>query len=162
MPTATALWGFIAVAAVVLLVPGPSVVFIVTRSMERGRRAGIYSMLGLETGALLHAIATAAGLSAILASSKMAITFIRLAGSAYLLYLGTETIVNRGGWGQSSTSALHRRRYFRDGLLVDLFNPKTALFFIAFLPQFVQADRGAACATAINVRTDVRHHGKRM
>src|SRR5699024_3602155 len=117
MPTATALCGFIAVAAVVLLVPGPSVVFVMTRSIERGRQAGIYSMLGLETGALLHAVATAAGLSALLASFDLAVTLLRVAGAAYLLYLGAETILKRGDWGHSSTASSRRSRYFRDRVL---------------------------------------------
>jgi threonine/homoserine/homoserine lactone efflux protein len=142
-PGATNLGLFISAALVLLLVPGPAVLYIVARSIEQGRMAGFVSDLGIHSATLVHVAAAALGLSAILASSALAFSVIKYAGAAYLIWIGLRKIF--GPVEEPDLSALPRHGYarlFRDGFIVNLFNPKTALFFLAFLPQFVEVERG--------------------
>ena len=135
-----------AVASVAMLVfPGPSVLYIVTRSVDQGRRAGLVSMLGVEAGALVHVTAAAIGVSAILASSAVAFSVVKYAGAAYLVWLGIQRLRSRGV-ALPDAPAVPLRRVFRDGVIVNVLNPKTAIFFLAFLPQFVDPARGAGAA----------------
>lgn len=144
IPGATNLGLFISAALVLLVVPGPAVLYIFARSVEQGRLAGFVSILGIHTATLVHVLAAALGLSAILASSALAFSVVKYAGAAYLIWLGLKKIfgpaevpdVNVTPRGHGHT------RLFRDGFIVNLLNPKTALFFLAFLPQFVEVDRG--------------------
>ena len=143
-PGAANLGLFIGAALVLLLVPGPAVLYIVARSVEQGRRAGFVSDLGIHSATLVHVAAAALGLSALLASSALAFSIVKYAGAAYLVWLGLKKIFGRAE-ALELGAALQRTRYarlFRDGFIVNLFNPKTALFFLAFLPQFVDVDRG--------------------
>ena len=143
-PGAANLGLFIGAALVLLLVPGPAVLYIVARSVEQGRRAGFVSDLGIHSATLVHVAAAALGLSALLASSALAFGVVKYAGAAYLVWLGLKKIFGRAE-APDPGAALQRTRYarlFRDGFIVNLFNPKTALFFLAFLPQFVAVDRG--------------------
>ena len=143
MPDTASLAAFIAAALVVLLIPGPAVLYIITRSLGQGRRAGLISVLGLSTGALVHVAAATAGLSAVLMTSATAFSVVKYLGAAYLIYLGIRALIARdsaGGAGPESPSS--RRRVFVEGVLVSLLNPKIAVFFLAFLPQFVSAARG--------------------
>jgi threonine/homoserine/homoserine lactone efflux protein len=152
MPTATTMLGFCAATLAILVIPGPSVMYVVARSIAHGRRAGLYSVLGLEVGALLHVAGTAVGLAALLASSELAFTMLRYAGAAYLLHLGVQQLRprhERVDTPAHRTSPVSRLRVFRDGVLVDLLNPKTALFFVAFLPQFVDPGRGPATVQVV-------------
>jgi threonine/homoserine/homoserine lactone efflux protein len=144
IPRAVNLELFISAALVLLLVPGPAVFYIFARSVERGRLAGFVSILGIHTATLVHVAAAALGLSAVLASSALAFSAIKYAGAAYLIWLGLKKI-----FGSVEASAVNvtvqgsgHWRLFRDGFFVNLLNPKTALFFLAFLPQFVEVDRG--------------------
>ena len=137
------LLGFIAAALVLLLTPGPGVMYIVARSIGQGSRAGLVSVLGLSAGALVHVAAAAAGISTILLASATAFGLVKAAGAAYLIYLGIRTLLARGA--VASTEACtprSSRRLFADGVLVSVLNPKIALFFLAFLPQFVDPGRG--------------------
>jgi threonine/homoserine/homoserine lactone efflux protein len=137
------LLGFIAAALVLLLTPGPGVMYIVARSIGQGSRAGLVSVLGLAAGALVHVAAAAAGISTILLASATAFGFVKAAGAAYLIYLGIRTLLARGA--VASTGVCTPRssgRLFADGVLVSVLNPKIALFFLAFLPQFVDPGRG--------------------
>lgn len=112
----------------------------------------MYSVLGLETGALLHVALTAAGLAALLAASELAFAVLRYAGAAYLVLLGVRALLARGGEDDEhpgTVESVSRLRLVRDGVLVDLLNPKTALFFIAFLPQFVDPARGSAVSQLV-------------
>lgn len=151
MPTLTVLAAFIAATAVILLIPGPSVAYVLARGLEGGPRAALYSVLGLETGALLHVVGATGGLSALVASTAWGFTAIRWAGAAYLVYLGVRQLCHRPGGGHAGQTEHRRgtggtargRQLFFDGVVVDLLNPKTALFFLAFLPQFVDPARGA-------------------
>jgi threonine/homoserine/homoserine lactone efflux protein len=135
---------FAAATLAMLLVPGPSVLFVVTRSVQDGRAAGMLSVLGLETGAAIHAVATAAGFGAVLASTPWALSVVRYGGAAYLVFLGLRQGFSRPSQAATAAPAVSRLRVFTDGVLVDLLNPKTALFFLAFLPQFVDPGRGSA------------------
>jgi threonine/homoserine/homoserine lactone efflux protein len=152
VPHAATLAAFAATALVLLLIPGPAVLYIVSRSIEHGRRAGITATFGVHAGTLVHITAAAAGLSAILLSSSLAFGAVRIVGAAYLFYLGVRTILARADQGGAAPAARERRlgRIFRQGVLVNVTNPKTALFFFAFLPQFVDPN-GAAVPEQIVV-----------
>jgi threonine/homoserine/homoserine lactone efflux protein len=137
------LLGFIAAALVLLLTPGPGVMYIVARSIGQGSRAGLVSVLGLAAGALMHVAAAAAGISTILLASATAFGFVKAAGAAYLIYLGIRTLLARGAVGSTEVCTPRSSgRLFADGVLVSVLNPKIALFFLAFLPQFVDPARG--------------------
>jgi threonine/homoserine/homoserine lactone efflux protein len=136
--------GFFAIAALVLLLtPGPAVLYIVTRSIDQGRRAGLVSVLGVHVGTLAHIFAAAAGLSALLAASATAFSVVKYLGAAYLIYIGVRRLLDRTSIAMGTDPRPKRlRRAFLDGVIVNVLNPKTALFFLAFLPQFVTVSRG--------------------
>jgi threonine/homoserine/homoserine lactone efflux protein len=144
LPGAANIGLFVGAALVLLLIPGPAVLYIVARSAEHGRLAGFVSDLGIHSATLVHVLAAAFGLSALLASSAVAFSFVKYVGAAYLIYLGLKKIF--AGAEPADVAAtlerLNRARLFRDGFVVNLLNPKTALFFFAFLPQFAEANRG--------------------
>jgi threonine/homoserine/homoserine lactone efflux protein len=143
VPDSASLAGFIAAALVVLVIPGPAVLYILAQSLGQGRRAGLASVLGLSTGALVHVAAATAGLSAILLTSATAFTAVKLLGAAYLIYLGIRTLLTRAPAGRiAAPPARALRRVFADGIVVSILNPKIAVFFLAFLPQFVDPVRG--------------------
>ena len=146
-PDAANLGLFIAAAIALLLTPGPAVLYIVTRSVEQGRTAGLVSTIGIHVGTLFHIAAATAGLSALLASSAVAFAIVKYAGAAYLIYLGVRKLLSKPAGDGAAAPMAGRgrdlRRAFRDGVVVNLLNPKTALFFLAFLPQFVDLSRGA-------------------
>jgi threonine/homoserine/homoserine lactone efflux protein len=130
---------FAGAALLLLITPGPAVLFAVTRSVQQGRPGGLVSVLGLAAGGLVHVTAATFGLSAVIASSARAFTTIKLAGAAYLIFLGIKALRSRSGsrWDVASAPRLTLRRQFVDGFVVNVTNPKTAIFFLAFLPQFV-------------------------
>jgi threonine/homoserine/homoserine lactone efflux protein len=137
---------FALAALAILAVPGPAVVYIVTRSIHQGRAAGLASVLGIHVGTLVHLAAATAGLSAILVSSAGAFTVVKLLGALYLIAIGIRTLLGRGEAGASDVQRppRRRRRDFAEGVVVNVLNPKTALFFLAFLPQFVDPSHGRA------------------
>ena len=141
MPETQTLLLFAAASLALIAVPGPSVLYIVTRSVAQGRRAGLVSMLGIETGALVHVTAAAVGVSALVASSATAFTVLKYAGAAYLVFLGVRKLLERPEAAQDAARRTHRRLFW-EGALVNALNPKTATFFLAFLPQFVDPGRG--------------------
>jgi threonine/homoserine/homoserine lactone efflux protein len=147
MPDAHAYVLFVMAALALLLVPGPAVVYVVARSVSGGRLTGLVSVLGIELGTLTHVVFAAAGLSAIVASSVVAFSVVKWLGAAYLVYLGLRQIFGRGGEDEDtelSDGEDNRFRVFYQSVLVQILNPKVALFFLAFLPQFVDPSRGAA------------------
>jgi threonine/homoserine/homoserine lactone efflux protein len=144
VPTASTIALFLLAATALAVVPGPAVAYIVTQSIDQGRRAGIVSALGVASGGLVHVAAATVGLSALIASSATAFTVVKLVGAAYLIVVGIRRILS--GDGEEPDSRALRaplRRVYRQGVIVNVLNPKTALFFLAFLPQFVDPDRGA-------------------
>jgi len=134
---------FAAASAAFLAVPGPSVIYIVSRSLAEGRTAGIVSALGIQAGGLMHVTAATIGVSAVLASSAVAFSVVKYAGAAYLIYLGIRRLLEGEDGEAPAGGAPGRRQLFWQGFVVNSLNPKTALFFLAFLPQFVDPDRGA-------------------
>src|ERR687898_967434 len=146
MPDATTFALFVAAALALLLVPGPAVFYVVARSVEGGRITGLVSVLGVELGTLVHVVFAAAGLSAIVASSATAFSFVKLLGAAYLVWLGLQHILARESDAETPETGGETRlpRVFAQSVLVQVLNPKVALFFLAFLPQFVDPSRGAA------------------
>jgi threonine/homoserine/homoserine lactone efflux protein len=138
MPDPT-LWGLFVVASVMLLLtPGPAVLFVVARSVAHGRAAGLVSVLGIHLATMVHIAAAAVGLSAIILSSALAFAVVKYLGAAYLIGMGVRTLMAGNPDGDVPTSqSVPLHRAFRDGFVVNLFNPKTAIFFLAFLPQFV-------------------------
>ncbi|MBI3455782.1 MAG: LysE family translocator [Candidatus Rokubacteria bacterium] len=144
MPDLATLVLFCAATVALLVVPGPAVIYIVTRSIHQGRAAGVASVLGIHVGTLCHIAAATLGLSALLASSALAYGTVRYLGAAYLIYLGVRTLFARPAEERRTPSRPERLpRIFADGVVVNVLNPKTALFFFAFLPQFVDPARGA-------------------
>jgi threonine/homoserine/homoserine lactone efflux protein len=142
MPTTTTLLGFVAAALALLITPGPAVLYLVTRSLSQGTRAGLISVLGLSTGVFVHIGAAAAGISALVLASAAAFTLVKGLGAVYLIYLGLRTILTRGTASGSSHATRASHRLFLDGVVVSVFNPKLAIFFLAFLPQFVDPTQG--------------------
>jgi threonine/homoserine/homoserine lactone efflux protein len=144
MPTWSSLSLFITAALVLVFTPGPNTLYIIARSVQQGPMAGIVSSLGVQVGTLFHALAAAFGVSALLASSASALNVVKYAGAAYLIYLGLQTLLTReNNVGAQAIEKKSLKEVFYQGVLVNLLNPKTVLFFFAFLPQFIDAKRGA-------------------
>ncbi|MDH4338839.1 MAG: LysE family translocator [Thermoleophilia bacterium] len=138
MPDPPAIGLFVVAALALLLVPGPAVLYIVARSIHEGRRAGLASVLGIHVGTLVHIAAATLGLSALIASSAVAFTAVKIAGAVYLVGLGLWTLFSRRAEPEVALGGgRNLRRAFAQGIVVNVLNPKTALFFLAFLPQFV-------------------------
>lgn len=134
---------FLTSAVVLLAIPGPAVTYVVGRSIALGRGAGVVSALGIAVGTCFHAAAAAVGLSAILMSSVIAFGVVKYLGAAYLIYLGVQKLRREESFEvTSSAAAVKLSRVFGQGIVVNVLNPKTALFFFAFIPQFVNASRG--------------------
>jgi threonine/homoserine/homoserine lactone efflux protein len=151
MPDGSTLLLFVGASLALLAIPGPAVIYVVTRSIEHGRTAGMVSMLGVETGTFAYALAAAAGLSGLIAASVTAFTVVKYAGAAYLLYLGVRKLLERDQPQDASLTG--RSRLFLKGTLVQLLNPKIAIFFVAFLPQFVDSSRGPVAAQILILGT---------
>jgi threonine/homoserine/homoserine lactone efflux protein len=142
IPDPSTLGLFVLAALALLLVPGPSVLYIVTRSIEQGRAAGLASVLGVHLGSLVHITAAAIGLSSLLVSSALAFSVVKYLGAAYLVFLGIRAILTKEVAGEVEVRPAPVRKLLRQGAVVNILNPKTALFFLAFLPQFVDPDAG--------------------
>ncbi|MGH9779268.1 MAG: LysE family translocator [Candidatus Acidiferrales bacterium] len=150
MPDFTTLTVFVAGAVVLLITPGPAVLYIVARSVDQGRVAGIISVLGIASGTLVHVAAAALGLSAVLASSAVAFSVVKYLGAAYLVYLGVQKFRGRDGVEQPrGLEPQPLQRIYVQAVVVQVLNPKNALFFLAFLPQFVDPSRGSAAAQVL-------------
>lgn len=130
---------FLVASLVLAVTPGPGVIYIVTRSLTQGRPAGIASVAGVAMGNFGNALAASLGLAALFAVSSTAFLVVKYLGAVYLVYLGIRTIRRRTDLAAPTVAAVPLRTVFRDGLLVALFNPKTTVFFAAFLPQFTSA-----------------------
>ena len=150
MPEWSTLTVFVLATLALLVVPGPAVLYIVARGIDQGRGAALASALGISVGNLVHIAAAALGLSAILASSATAFAVVKYLGAAYLIVLGVRTLLSR----EASRPDVGRaprsiRRIFTQGVVVQVLNPKVALFFLAFLPQFVDPARGSVTAQTL-------------
>lgn len=133
---------FLTAALVLAATPGPGIFYVLARTLAGGRREGVHSSLGTFLGGLVHVVAAAFGLSAILAASASAFAVVKYAGALYLFWIGIQMIRTRNADFAESVAAAGSLRVFRQGVLTEAMNPKTALFFLAFLPQFVNAHLG--------------------
>ena len=144
---------FVAVVIGLFLIPGPAVLLTITRTVQSGRKAGIMASLGIATGDFIHTLLAAIGLSALLMTSALAFNLVKYAGAAYLIYLGVRALLERpnesGDAKPGDAKPFHRepataRESYLQAILAEVLNPKTALFFLALLPQFVHPAQGAA------------------
>jgi threonine/homoserine/homoserine lactone efflux protein len=143
IPAPETLGLFVLAALALLLVPGPAVLYIVARSIDQGRAAGLLSVLGVHLGSLVHVGAAVVGLSSLLVSSAVAFNVVKYLGAAYLISLGIRALLTRQEPDDVQVRPAPLRTLLRQGAVVNILNPKTALFFLAFLPQFVDPDAGA-------------------
>lgn len=135
---------FITASLALLLSPGPAVMYIVARSIDQGRLSGLISVASIEVGNFCHVLAATLGLSALLLSSPVAFSLVKYLGAAYLIYLGIDKLISRRKQGVNILPVIQsRREIFFQGVVVAVLNPKTALFFLAFLPQFVDLSKGS-------------------
>lgn len=143
MPSGSTIALFSLAAIALAVVPGPAVTYIVTQSVDKGRRAGLFCALGVASGGVVHVAAATVGLSALIASSATAFTAVKLVGAAYLIVVGVRRILTREPEETVAVAPADVRQLYVQGVIVNVLNPKTALFFLAFLPQFVDPDRGS-------------------
>ena len=144
MPTTSTIALFAVAALALIAVPGPNVMYIVTRGITQGRTAALVSSFGVQTGATVHVFAAALGLSALVLSSSTAFNVVKYAGAAYLILLGIRTVLGgRTAAFDVATPPMRPRRLFGQGFLISALNPKVALFYLAFLPQFLDPTRGS-------------------
>lgn len=145
---------FILASLALLLAPGPAVLYIVARSIDQGRMAGIVSVLGISLGGFVHVFAAAVGLSALLVSSAFAFMVVKYLGAAYLIYLGITTLMTPTKTvDNTQIIKMSHARIFRQGMIVNILNPKTALFFFTFIPQFVDPARGSVALQIVFLGT---------
>ena len=142
MPTASAIVAFATASVILLIIPGPAVLYIVNRSVSDGRQVDIAAATGLSLGNLVHALAAAVGLSAVLATSATAFTIVKWAGAIYLVGVGVRTLMKPAPVIDPDRPGVSLRRSFTQGIVVNTLNPKVALFFLSFLPQFIDTDAG--------------------
>lgn len=138
---------FVAVVLGLFLIPGPAVLLVLTRTVQGGRKVGIYTGLGVAAGDFLHTLCAAVGLSALLMTSALAFNVVKWVGAAYLLYLGLRALCAKpagASAGQPTVAPISAPQAFWQAIPAELLNPKTALFFLAFLPQFVQPEQGSS------------------
>jgi threonine/homoserine/homoserine lactone efflux protein len=144
MPDTATLTVFFVASLMLVATPGPAVMYVVARGLHQGRPAGLVSALGIEVGTLFHLVLATLGVSALLVSSGLAFTVVKYLGVAYLIALGIRTFQHRDHDAQSGGgSSRSLKRLFAHGVAVEILNPKTALFFIAYLPQFVDPEGGS-------------------
>ena len=143
MPSLSTYALFVATALALLAIPGPAVLYVVGRSIDQGRTAGLASVLGITTGTIVHITAATVGLSSLILASKVAFDAVRYVGAAYLILLGVRRLLTRG---QEEVAGVRPprtlRRLYSQGLVVNLLNPKTIVFIFAFIPQFVDVGAG--------------------
>jgi len=143
MPEKTAFFTFLFAAFMLNIAPGPDMLYVIGRSVGQGRKAGIVSSLGVFVGCWVHILAAAVGIAALLRSSPVAFNVVRYAGAVYLIYLGVRMIAQRANFSSQQLRPESMVSIFRQGAITNVLNPKVAIFFLAFLPQFVDARRGS-------------------
>lgn len=140
------IWLFVLAAATLLIIPGPAVFYIMARSINQGKKAGLVSVLGVSLGGSVHVLAGAMGVSAILMTSATAFQIVKYLGAGYLIYLGCKTLFSKSAETASDIPEAPREKLgkiFYESALVEIMNPKTALFFLAFFPQFISPAAGS-------------------
>src|SRR5262245_31219270 len=148
-PDSGTVWLFCLTSLALLVIPGPAVLYVVVQGAERGRRVGLASVAGIHLGTLVHVAAATVGLSALIVASALAFSTVKYAGAAYLVYLGIRKLLGREEPDGITRGRESLRRAFMRGAVVNVLNPKTALFFLALLPQFIDTDRGGVWSQAL-------------
>lgn len=143
MPPPHSLIAFALASLALLVIPGPAVIYILNRSVSDGRRVGLAAVCGLELGNFVHVIAATVGLSAVLATSATAFSVVKWLGAGYLIYVGIRTLIRKPATLGASILQTSLRRSFMQGVVVNVLNPKVALFFLSFLPQFIDTSNGS-------------------
>jgi hypothetical protein len=139
-----------AIASLALLViPGPAVLYVINRSISDGRSTALAAVAGLEIGNFMHVIAATVGLSAVIAASATAFGVVKWIGAGYLIYIGLRTLSRKPASFNQEQKSLSRRKSFTQGIVVNTFNPKVALFFLSFLPQFIDTEKGSAALQSL-------------
>ena len=152
LPDASTLLLFMTAALALNVTPGPDMLYVVARSVGEGRAAGIISALGIAAGCLVHTLAVAFGLAGLLRAVPVAFEIVKWMGAAYLVWLGVRALRKRGiAAGHATLAATSKTAVFRQGMLTNVLNPKVALFFLAFLPQFVDPDRGPVAVQLVSL-----------
>jgi threonine/homoserine/homoserine lactone efflux protein len=145
MPDLANLGLFLTAAFILSITPGPGILYTLARSLNGGKSAGILSALGLFVGGLVHVVAAAIGISSLLMTSAVAFAIVKYVGAAYLIYLGLRTLLSRDTLSINTGAVVkskHRASTFYQGVITEILNPKTALFFLAFIPQFINVENG--------------------
>jgi threonine/homoserine/homoserine lactone efflux protein len=149
-PDSGTVWVFCLTALALLVIPGPAVLYVVVQGAEQGRRTGLASVAGIHLGTLVHVAAATVGLSALIVASAVAFSAVKYAGALYLVYIGVRKLLGRDEPSlEPGRRRVSYRRAFVRGAVVNVLNPKTALFFLALLPQFIDADRGGVWSQAL-------------
>ena len=134
---------FLVASALLTIAPGPDIVYVLTRGVAQGRRAGFAAALGFATGVIFHTALAALGIAALIRSSEFAFSLVRYAGAAYLVYLGIRTLMSRGGFElNKDNSSLALWTVYKQSVIGNVLNPKVTLFFLSFLPQFISVSSG--------------------
>lgn len=149
MPDASTIAAFGLASFLLLIIPGPAVIYILNRSVSDGREAGLAAVAGLELGNLVHVLAAAVGLSAVLATSATAFNAVKWLGAGYLVFVGVRTLMQPAPQIETDRAAVSVHRAFGQGVVVNILNPKVALFFVSFLPQFIRPADGHAGLQAL-------------
>jgi len=149
VPTFESLAAFGIASLALLVIPGPAVLYIINRSVADGRNVALAAVAGLEIGNFMHVIAATVGLSAVIATSAAAFSVVKWIGAGYLIYIGIRTLATKPQAVSQLNDPMSRRRAFTQGIVVNTFNPKVALFFLSFLPQFIDSDRGSAALQSL-------------
>jgi threonine/homoserine/homoserine lactone efflux protein len=137
VPDLNSLISFAVASVALLVIPGPAVIYIVNRSVADGRQIGLAAVVGLELGTFMHVLAATVGLSAILATSENAFNVVKYLGASYLILIGLRTLTRKPEAISTSASSMTQSQAFRQGFIINMLNPKIALFFLSFLPQFI-------------------------
>lgn len=153
MPDANSLLSFAIASVALLVIPGPAVIYIVNRSVASGRSIGLASVLGLELGTFMHVLAATVGLSAVLATSQSAFNIVKYLGASYLVLVGLRTISHAPQVVDASAEAMTKVQAFRQGFIINTLNPKVALFFLSFLPQFIDPEKSSNATQSLLLGT---------
>jgi len=153
MPAFDSIVAFAIASLALLVIPGPAVLYVINRSIADGRSIALAGVAGLELGNFVHVIAATIGLSALIAASATAFGVVKWIGAGYLIFIGIRTIVRKPEAFSQEQKTLSRRKSFTQGIIVNTFNPKVALFFLSFLPQFIDEKSGSAALQSLILGT---------
>ena len=149
MPNLDAIVAFAIASLALLIIPGPAVLYVINRSISDGRSTALAAVAGLEIGNFMHVVAATLGLSAVIAASATAFAVVKWIGAGYLIYTGIRTLSRKPAAFNQEQRTLTRRKSFTQGIVVNTFNPKVALFFLSFLPQFIDTEKGTTALQSL-------------